>query len=35
MGTGKILLNALNASGEQLIQINDDKGSIGTVYFKY
>lgn len=35
MGTGKIDLTALKASGEQQIQINDDKGSIGTVSFKY
>jgi hypothetical protein len=35
MGTGKIDLNALKASGEQSIQLNDDKGSIGTVTFKY
>jgi hypothetical protein len=35
MGTGMIDLKNLKASGEQSIQINDEKGSIGTVTFKY
>ncbi len=35
MGAGKIDLKVLKANGEQEIQINDEKGSVGTVSFKY